>query len=127
MVYSAYTDTLFPFEFLFSRFNRPFQEIKSGIYVEKKDETGGTVYLNIFGISPDDVDITWKNGQRNDTVEFTVKGETKIDELRPFNIEYKFVVPHTVKTMKKRFLNGLLALDFTFNKPAQPDIEVLEN
>jgi hypothetical protein len=124
MVY--YYSTLFdPFELIFHKFNRPFQEVK-GIHFEvSEDESKGFAYINAIGVKTDDIDITFKNGERNGTVEFTVKGETKVDNLKPFNVDVSFLVSRPVKTLHKRFENGIVILEIGFDKPSQPDIEIV--
>lgn len=124
MVY--YPALIDPFELLFHKFNRPFQEVKGGIFKSSEDGSKGTVYINALGVKEEDIDISFRNGERNGTIEFMVKGESKIDDSEVFNVNVTFLVFRSVKTLKKRFENGLVILELGFNEPSQPDIKIIE-
>jgi HSP20 family molecular chaperone IbpA len=127
MVYTAYTTTYDPFYSLFNKFNRDFQEVKGWTYRIDREKGLGKVFINALGVNKDDIDITWKNGEKQGTVDFIVKGKTVIDEeLKPFEFEVGFVSPLPVKKLHKKFENGLVILTLEFDKPVQPEIEVVE-
>ena len=127
MVYYTYTNTSYPFEQLFHKFNRDFQEVRGWTWRIDEEKNLGEVFINALGCNKDDIDITWKNGEKQGSVEFTVKGETTIHEkLKPFSFEVSFISPLPVKKLTKKFVNGLVILTLEFDKPLQPEIEIVE-
>jgi HSP20 family molecular chaperone IbpA len=125
MVYSVYTYAL-PFERNSVKFNRSFQEVK-GLQIVGNEDGSGTVIANALGVSPEDIEISWRYGETHNSTIFTIKGETKIDGLeKPYNFEYSFTAFSPVKKIQKKFVNGLVILNVTFDKPSQSEIEVEE-
>jgi len=125
MVYTNYSG--FPFYSVYHTFNRDFQEVKGWTYRIDEEKGFADVFINALGVSKDDIDVTWRNGDTQDSVIFTVKGETKIDErLKVYDVNLSFVSPYPVKRLTKKFANGLVILHLEFSKPSQPEIEVVE-
>ena len=127
----VYTNGFWPFgsfelEPVFHKFNRAFQEVRGWTYRISEDGSSAVVYINALAVSPEDIEVSYKNGRDRDSVEFTVKGETQVDDLKAFNVEFSFISPIPVKTLKKRFENGLVILELGFSKPTAPDIELLD-
>lgn len=121
--YYSYSD---PFESIFHKFNRPFQEVKGWSYEVAEDKKSAKIYINALGVREEDIDLTWEEGEKRNTVIFHVKGETKIDNLRPFNLEQSILVPIPVKTLKKSFVNGLIILELGLAEPSKPEIKVID-
>lgn len=128
MVYTTYAYSSSPvFSYLTKPvFNRDFQEIRGWTSRIDEEKGLGFVYINALGVDKDDIDIIWKNGEKQGTVDFTVKGKTEIDGLRPFSFDVGFTSPLPVKKLSKKFMNGLVVLTLEFDKPLQPEIEVVE-
>jgi HSP20 family molecular chaperone IbpA len=128
MVYT-YTTTDYPsFSSVIHKFNRDFQEVKGWTYRMDKENNSAKVFINALGVAKEDIDVTYKNGEKQNTVEFLVSGKTIVDEsLKPFEFEVGFISPLPVRKLHKKFENGLVILTLEFDKPAQPDIEVVED
>lgn len=125
--YTTYTNASYPFESLFHKFNRDFQEVRGWTWRIDEEKNLGEVFINALGCNKDDIDITWKNGEKQGSVDFLVKGETIVHEkLKPFSFEVGFTSPLPVKKLTKKFVNGLVILDLEFDKPLQPEIEIVE-
>ena len=125
MAYSVYSYSGFPFERGLVRFNRVSQEVK-GLSSKENDDNTGTVIINALGVNPDDIELNYQYGDVRDSVLFTVKGESKIDGVeKPYSLEYNFPVFRPVNKVSKKFVNGLVILTLYFNKPSQPEIEVV--
>lgn len=122
-------ETTFPsyFDLISNKFNREFKEVKGFTSRIDEGKNIAKVFVNALGVNKDDIEILWKDGYKNGTVDFTVKGKTVVDEeLKPFEFEVVFTSPHPVKKISKKVENGLVILTLHFDKPAQPDILIEE-
>lgn len=119
----------FPFtnDFLkqFYSYKRPFQEVQG--YSVKHDENGeDTIFLNALGVDPTDVEISVKSEYPRNQI-LTVTGTTKNKEWdEDFSINFAFSVRKPIKKILKSFRSGLLMLKIEYDKPVQPDVEIVE-
>lgn len=109
---------------LFYGFNRPFHEVKG--YEARTEENGDTtLFINALGVSPEDIEVTVEKPVDNRQY-LKVFGKTHSEILDDdFSINFSFIVGKPIKKITKYSQNGLLTLRVEYNKPIQPDVEIV--
>jgi len=109
----------------FYGFNRPFHE-SSGYWYKTNEDGSLTFFLNALGIEPSDVDVSVRSEYPNSQI-LSVVGKThNPDWDEDFSVNASFLVRKPIKKITKHFQSGLITLKVEFNKPIQPDVEIVE-
>lgn len=118
-----------PMVFRYKKFNRPFKEVDGGVYEEENGGKTGVVWLNAFGVNPDDITIE-RGEESSGQTSLRVHGKTIVDSSvfqSPFDIDYQFVLPHAIKNSEVlvKNYNGLLRISFEYEPSVSPKITVI--
>ena len=105
-------------------YHRPFREVDS--YLPVNLENGTTnLYINALGIDKNDISVTVTQSEEYSGYILNGSGETETKDLGKFSFEYHFPTKKIAK-ITKELKNGILILNLEWEKPVNPDVEIVE-
>jgi len=109
----------------FYSYRRPFHEVE-GYSVKHQDDGTDLIFINALGVDPQDVTVEVRSEYPKSQI-LTVTGKTK-NELweEEFSVNLSFYVRKPIKKIAKSFRSGLISLKVEYDKPVQPDVEIVE-
>lgn len=105
-------------------YSRPFREVDSYLPINLDDGTTN-LYINALGINKEDINVSVTQPEDYSGYVLNVSGKTEEEKLGTFSFDYQFRTKKISK-ITKILKNGILILNLEWEKPVNPDVEIVE-